>query len=337
MTDRISRDRHLDRLTPSVTPAKRKAEPVSNPSIQGTKGMPEFIERRKKDSMGIDPAQAQKIDITAPQSINHSSSKNSYEVTKKFRSQNLNKSLQLLAAKENERRRPLVIVQTTELLSEKIDEKFHVGCMFLKDHLEKFNSKHISFDSKNLYTNENIKIGIFFGKKNQQYREIMGKSLKEIDPKGVLFHSILQVNEKLTYRPDILCSIALISASLKAGHFGPTSVEDAKHPLSILSPKDKQDALGFALVASSRAPFYELAETLLSWGAKADAASDDDGSIPLEIALDDQNLQLAKLLIKHGADPDLELVSGMTCRETAQDQDLVEFQNLFQSSPKCSG
>jgi ankyrin repeat protein len=87
--------------------------------------------------------------------------------------------------------------------------------------------------------------------------------------------------------------------------------------------------LGLALITASRESFYPLSEALLAWDADLHAGADDDGSMPLEIALQNRDIKLAHLLLAHGADPDRELVSGETCREMAKAEILDVFTKRF--------
>lgn len=76
MTDRISKSCLLNYLTPSIKPAKRTVEPDSDLSTEGTNKVPKSIDKREKDTNGIDPARAPNNDGMAPQLKNISESKN---------------------------------------------------------------------------------------------------------------------------------------------------------------------------------------------------------------------------------------------------------------------
>lgn len=222
-----------------------------------------------------------------------------------------------------------MVIQTPAAHDGKNISNFVIGSRFLRKTMRQASSPTTSFDTTQLVCVPGIKIGIYFGARNQHHQDVSIEQWRTLDPNGVLLFVMLQVNTEIFYRNDLLCSLGLIAATLKNGYFGAVEERDAKHCLDRLTSEDRDAALGFALVAAARGAFLDLVETLLEWGAPADATSDDDGSIPLEIALLRENLSLARLLLKHGASPDLELVSGISCRTMADETKMTLFQGLF--------
>jgi hypothetical protein len=235
------------------------------------------------------------------------------------------------AHKEYALGRPLVLVQVGDKERSASASPYRVGDQFYGEHRRNPAHNQATYDLKSIYTHEDILMSVLFGEKNHQVRSLSSRALQEMDPQGILITALLAVNAKTFHRPDMLGAIALTAASLSAGYFGPVPQNDAKQAIAILSQQDRADALGLALITASRGAFYPLSEALLTWGADVHAGADDDGSMPLEIALQNRDIKLAYLLLAHGADPDRELVSGETCRQMAKEENLVVFTKRLDS------
>lgn len=87
-----------------------------------------------------------------------------------------------------------------------------------------------------------------------------------------------------------------------------------------------------AITKNGRSPLWlackrgdlEIAEALLSKGAKVNEASEKDGTTPLQIAIASSNADITSLLISNGADADIKDKAGRSCLEIAFKAKAVE-------------
>jgi hypothetical protein len=233
------------------------------------------------------------------------------------------------AISEVRRGRPLVLVFKEKDLEESWEKtSFYTGfdLVFLMEQKSKESSS--TLDRSSLFDLSNHTISIFFGVGNSQEIRFKPADLKEVDEEGDLLYAILRINGPGALRSTETEGIGLAAACMQAGYLRSTP-EEAKNLLRSLSSANRKESLRHALIFSCQLNNLALVEGLLQLEADANIASEDDASTPLEIAMDHDNLQMAEVLLKFGADSEGQYPQGVNCRAAAKWQDLVEFSSLF--------
>lgn len=234
--------------------------------------------------------------------------------------------------KDYANRRPSVVVHTKDLDYKKKFGMVLSGNEFLELQVE--SSRELSnLPRFEILQAKNVsKLGLFFGRNNAVYKECAYEDFYSLDDSGSLFYEVVKVSTETGFPLDDARSVILTASLLKAGVFGKVDDNEILHTLNRLAKEEIAGGLSLALVFSARRSLNMLAQIILNWGAPVNSEADDDGAMPLEIAVMHKNIFLIELLLQQGADPDIELSSGRTSREVAKMVGLGNYEEIVQKN-----
>ena len=242
----------------------------------------------------------------------------------------LSSQIRKLCLEESRRGRPLVVVhEKSGRKPYAKNERLTLGTDYLSLLAKSSAPRGQYFDMMSIYSAPVGRLSVFYGENNAKRVSVGFKDLAEHDPDGTLINAILGVNAPGTQGVEEAEGIGFIAACMNVGYIKAPSPSAAKEFLKALPLDVSREALRHALVYLSRYGSDRLIEALLEMGADPNVSSDDDGSVPLEIAMQSRRFKLATMLVEHGADPTLKLSSGATCRGLAQRDGVTDFIELF--------
>lgn len=232
--------------------------------------------------------------------------------------------LQQATEQERKRNRPLIIVFHPEK-----DDTWVSGF----DYLVQFMNGEIVSDWRSIYKAERVQIGVFYsGNQTNGSLSFDLAELKKYDNTGMIAQAILGINAPGTLDSEEAEGLGLLVASIAADRLPSVPAGEAKNLFNMLSRDNQKIALRHALVLSCRLADQPLVNELLNLKADPNVVSDDDGSMPLEIATQKGDVRMVQSLYKHGANPDVKLTSGMTCRVIAEEMQFIEISAIFGAS-----
>jgi hypothetical protein len=239
------------------------------------------------------------------------------------------KSIKMKVYAQLERELPYALLVNTATLSQKSPLTFQDADDFLIDR-EKEAEKHGHlFDPRTLYSDLNQSLVLIFEEDLSSARSIPLKDFRSHDQFGDRLADILRLNTPWTYSDVALQAFAMTCLYLHVGYFGQMGDTVFHHFLQTLPPEELQHCLCLGLMKSIHRENLEHCKFFLEWKADPNNQIADDGTTPLEYAMDLKNFELAKMLLSYGADPNMRLVSGLTGKDYAKRLGLPSFSELF--------